>query len=106
MKKNKKVTKNKKALSKNQYSDMLDDICAEDCPSGKYCILKMFLLSAHPDPRILIQMKCVEKHKDAEMSWGEAWTSWIEGGYSEKFAEVYDEGLSYTKIYKEIMKDE
>jgi len=48
----------------------------------------------------------INKSKTEEISWEEAWISWIENGYSEKFAEIYDDGVSYTKIYKEIMKDE
>ncbi|TRZ79947.1 hypothetical protein D4R86_05170 [bacterium] len=105
--------KNKKALTQKKYGEMLDDICSEYCPKGKHCVLKLFMLSSHTSPRILIQMKCVEKYKyeinkskTEEISWKEAWISWIENGYSEKFAEIYDDGVSYTKIYKEIMKDE
>jgi len=108
-----KSVKNKKILSQKKYGEMLDDICSEYCPKGKHCVLKLFMLSAHTDPRILIQMKCVEKYKyeinknqEDEMSWEEAWLSWIENGYSEKFANEYEEELSYTKIYKEIMRDE
>lgn len=107
----KKQVKFKMALSKRQYEDMLDDICSENCAS-EHCILKAFLVSSHPDPRILIQMKCVEKYKKqlakehGEISWKKAWVSWIENGYAEKFAEVYEEELTYSKIYKEVMKNE
>ena len=113
----KKTMKNKKALTNRQYEKMLDDICSEHCTSGHYCILKHFLTSSHPDPRLLIQLKCVEKYRkqlDKEhsqeilwqsISWKDGWVKWIENGYAEKFAGIYEEGMPYTKIYKEVMKN-
>ncbi len=102
--------KYKKGLSKNQYKEMLDDICSEYCPSGKHCILKLYLLSSHPNPRLLIQLKCIEKYKyelnknkKEEITWEDAWMSWSENGYAKKFAEVYTEEMTYNKIYKLIM---
>lgn len=105
------MQKYKKELSKEQYKRLLDDICSEYCPSGKHCLLKLFLLSSHPDPRLLVQMKCVEKYKyevnkdyDTEMSWEDAWESWVENGYAEKFSEMYEEETRYDVIYRRIME--
>ena len=109
----KNIIKYKKALNYRKYGEMLDDICSEYCTPGKHCLLKLFLLSSHPDPRILIQMKCVEKYKyelnktqEEEMSWEEAWLKWIDNGCAEKFSQFYDEETSYLKIYRAIMSYE
>jgi len=107
------VIKQKRALSKKQYENLLDDLCSEYCPLGKHCILKLFLTSSHPDPRLLIQLKCVEKYKyelnkydEKEITWEEAWMKWSENGYAKKFADVYNEEWTHNQIYKEVMKDE
>ena len=85
--------------------ELTDDTCSGDCE----CILKKFLLSLHPSPRLLIQLKCVERFiKDKEketgetMDWNEAIDLWAKEGYAEKFAEIYEEGISYKEIYSTI----
>lgn len=98
-------------MDKKHYSDLLGDICDEDCPSDHVCILKQFLISSHPSPRLLIQLKCVDRYKrlcekleHIEMTWAEAMERWVKNGRSAKFAQVYDEDKKYLDIYKEVMK--
>jgi hypothetical protein len=112
MKKNTK--KYKKELNRKQYKQMLDDICSDYC-SQESCVLKDFLLSAHPNSRLLMQMKCAEKFKkvisertgrkvkDIELS--ESMDTWVNEGYAAKFAEVYEEGLRYDTIYRRVMEE-
>jgi hypothetical protein len=97
--------------SKKQYRELLEDISCEYC-NQEYCILKEFLVESHPSPRLLVQMKCVEKfkferNKDSEedMGWSEAMTLWAEEGYAKKFAKHYEEGVTFRKIYKQVMED-
>jgi len=97
-------------FSEKQYREVLEDICGDDCSPNKECILKEFLVSAHPSPRLLLQLKCVHKFKRAEakrqkrnLSWNEAHMLWIERGFAEKFAEAYEEGIKLTEIYKAII---
>ena len=110
------MKKFKKTLNKKQYRDMLSDICSDYCSSENDCILKEFLISAHPSPRLLIQMKCVEKYKAViaketnrsikEIEWGEAMDLWIKRGFAEKFSYVYEEGVTFRIIYKTVMDND
>jgi len=100
-------------VKKQQYKELLNDICSEDCPSDHTCILKEFLVSAHPSPRLLVQLKCVDRYKKlcenldcTEMSWAEAMDLWVKNGRARKFAEVYDENKKYLDIYKEVMNED
>ena len=100
-------------MNKKQYKEMLDDVCSENCSEDNDCILKQFLLSAHPSPRLLMQMKCVDKYKKKlakdrnkspkKIEWGEAMEKWIEEGYAKKFADIYKEDLKYLDVYKKVM---
>jgi hypothetical protein len=97
-------------LDKQEYREMLEDICSEYCEKDHYCILKEFLVSSHQSTRLLLQLKCVDKFKferskenGSDLGWQRCMEEWVECGYAVKFAEVYDEKKSFTKIYKEIM---
>jgi hypothetical protein len=108
------MKKYKKELNKEQYKQMLDDICSDYC-STKNCLLKDFLLSNHPSSRILMQMKCAEKFKiiiaertgrkvdDIELS--ESMEVWVSEGYAACFADVYEEGLRYDTIYRRVISE-
>ena len=108
------MKKYKKELNRKQYEQMLDDICSDYC-SKKNCVLKAFLISAHPSSRILMQMKCAEKFKsviaertdrDVEsIELSEAMETWVDEGYAVKFAEVYEEGLRYDTLYRRVMDE-
>ena len=101
-------------LPKKQYRNMLDDVCSDNCPKTKRCILKDFLVSSHPSPRILVQLKCVDKYrkvvskakkkKISKISWEEVLDSWIEDGCAKVFEKVYTEGVQYRTIYNKVIK--
>ena len=86
---------------KKQYKAFLDDICHEYCKPDHYCILKEFLISSHPSPRLLMQFECISKKKyewgkefDRKVEWSEAMDLWVEKGYAKKFGDMYDEDIS------------
>lgn len=97
-------------MGMKDYKSILDDITCDNC-SGTYCILKQILLhTQHPDARIMVQIKCVDKFKYEEsekegkdIGWEMAFNRWVDGGYAAAFATTYDEDLSFTKIYKATM---
>ena len=98
------------APNKQEYRDLLDDLCQEYCEKGHYCILREFLVSAHTSPRILMQLKCVEKMKyekskvaEQDLGWARAMELWVEEGHALKFAECYEEGVRFASLYKKIM---
>jgi hypothetical protein len=96
-------------MNKTQFKKFLYGIC-KDCDCHKhngspYCTLIEFLCSHSADPKLLMQLKCVEKlkwceHKD--LSWNDAFLLWIEKGYAKKFSETYDEDLTADEIFKKI----
>ena len=100
-------------MNKKRYREMLDDVCSENCSEDNDCILKEFLLSAHTSPRLLTQMKCVDRFKKIlakeqnksykKIEWSEAMEEWIERGHAKKFADTYKEGVKYLEVYKKVM---
>lgn len=90
---------------------LINDL-GDDCPcKNAYCFLKEFILHLSNDPRMLVQVKCIEKYKferskelKYDIGWGGAGKEWVELGYAKKFSEVFDEDKTINKIYKEVMK--
>ena len=95
--------------NKEEYKELLEDICSEYCEKDRYCILKEFLISSHSSPRLLMQLKAVDKYKmeksrelDKDVGWSGAMSAWVEEGYAKKFADVYEEGIKFSVLYKKI----
>lgn len=89
-----------------KYEALLNELVEDTCDC-KYCILKVLLTSIHPDPRMLLQMKCIDKFKfehskgeDREICWKEAAMLWIEYGHAERFAKEYNEEDKMVEIYR------
>lgn len=109
------MKKYKKDLNKKQYKVMLDDLCLDQCSPEKHCILKDFLISAHTSPRMLMQLKCVDKYKsvlakeknvDADsIDWNEALEAWSERGLAFKFNDIYDEECLFRDLYNELISE-
>lgn len=101
-------------LNKSEYSELLEDICCEYCEPKRYCILKEFLVALHPSPRMLIQLKCMDKFKMEEskregkdIGWTETFKRWTDKDYAKKFADIFDkdQDVTISSIYKKIMKN-
>jgi hypothetical protein len=95
-------------MTKQQFSNMLYQLCEDcDCHTNKpYCTLIEFLTNSHNSPRLLLQMKCVEKfkferHQDIPLS--EAFMIWAEEGYAQTFSDVYIEDMKFKDLYKKII---
>jgi len=92
--------------SKKRYIELLDELTDENCKC-KYCFLKKFLESLHPEPRVLVQLKCLEKFKweksEAEgrdIGWNEAGLIWATEGWAVAFNAVFHEYLSIVQVYR------
>lgn len=79
------------------YDRLLDEL---DDGNHKYSLFRTYVESLKPEPRILVQMKCIEKFKweiseeaGREIDWTEATLRWVEDGYAKAFAKAYDEKL-------------
>ena len=90
------------------HKKVLDDICNDYC-AGEYCILKEVLLKQDISDRTLIQLKCIEKYKyeisnyqKRDIGWEETFQRWVEDGHAEKFAEVYQDSLTFLEIWEKI----
>ena len=98
-------------MGMKDFKQTLNDVTCDNCDGGKYCILKEILLhTSHPDTRIMVQIKCVDKFKyeqsekeGKDIGWEDAFDRWVKDGYAKTFADVFDEELSFTKIYNAVM---
>ena len=93
------------STSQKRFNEIIDEISSESCKKS-YCFFRKFVESLHPDPRVLIQLKCIEMFKweesereDHDIDWNEAGMRWSLEGYAEAFAKVFNEELSVRKIY-------
>ncbi len=95
----------------HEYRRLLDDIGEEYCKKGTYCIFKEFLIAAHPSKRLLVQLKCCDRHKfeqsekaGADIGWQKTMELWVSEGYATYFAEAYSEERSSKEIYNLTME--
>ena len=96
-------------MTKSQYTIMLYELCSDcDCHGDKpYCTLVEFLVNSHKSPRLLMQMKCVEKFKferHQDISLSDAFKAWAEDGYAEIFGDLYTEDMKFKDLYSNIIK--
>lgn len=95
--------------NKEEYREFLEDMTCEYCEPKRYCILKEFLISLHPSPRLISQIKMVDKFKiekskelKYDVGWDLALHWWVEQGYAKKFGDVWDEDIKFNVLYKKI----
>ena len=93
--------------TKETYAKLVNEL-QESCPC-EYCFLKFFICAQHPSPRILAQLKCVEKFKweesekeNREISWEDALMRWSKQGHAELFANLYNDQESIHQVYRKI----
>ena len=99
-----------------QYQKLLEDVCGDSCcRAGEYCFLKLIVMEIGLAPRVILQIKAVEKFKFEEsageghdIGTQEAWRRWTDGdnSWSEAFALAYEKfpEYSFDKLWKEISK--
>lgn len=94
---------------KDKIQAKLDEIA---CCEG-WCILKEIVKCQHSDIRFFTQLKCIEKYKfeeserqGADIGWQQAHIDWVDKGYAEAFAHIYEEDLTANEIYTEIVPKE
>lgn len=93
---------------KKHYRSLLNDMCKGYCDPNRECILKNLLIhSQRFDPRLLVQLKSIDKFKfeqseleKHDIGWDEAVRRWVELGYAEAFAVAYDPDLEIDTIYQ------
>ncbi len=87
-----------KKIRSQQYRNLLNHICEDNCDPNKYCILKEIVIHTNRfDDRFLTQLKCIEifkyeksKQEKRDIGWDEAFFRWSEQGFASKFAELFD----------------
>lgn len=101
------------APNKDNYKEFLEEILCGYCEEGKYCILKEFIISSHPSPKLLMQLKCIDKFKyekskenGSDIGWNKSIELWASEGYAKLFSELYNENIKFNTLYKKIMNAE
>jgi hypothetical protein len=79
-------------LNNDEYDQVMDEMLSDMCPGNK-CILKILVSRLHPDPRLLLQINCIDRFRETHQKkdWDEAIATWISDGYAESFAIAYSE---------------
>jgi len=93
-----------------EFREFLYEICADcDCHGREpYCTLVEFIISAHKSPRMIMQMKCVEKFKydkHEDISWGDAFIKWVDEGYAKTFDDLYSEDIRFRSLYRMVLTE-
>ena len=96
-------------MKKREFEEFLYEICADcDCHGREpYCTLVEFIVSAHQSPRMIMQMKCVEKfkyEKHTDLNWSDAFQLWVDEGYAKTFGDLYSEELRFRSLYKNVIE--
>lgn len=96
-----------RGFNEKRFLAIISEIAEECCCGKKYCFFRKLVETMHPDIRLLVQMKCIEKFKYEEserqkddIGWHKAGMEWVDQGFAKRFAEVYDEELTVKEIYK------
>lgn len=92
------------------HQEVIEDICKGEC-SFSSCILRQILLDSPGTftDAFLEEMKCVERFKleksreeKGDIGWKRARTLWNNGGYSERFKRIYEQGMSHEAIWNSL----
>lgn len=97
--------------SKARIVKKINEVVKPYC-CAEWCLLKEMLACSHTDPRLFIQLKCVEhfkyeesERKGKDIGWDVAHMEWVVQGYAKLFAKHYDEELTAEQVYEKILKD-
>lgn len=97
-------------MDEKLYKNLIEEF-SDNCPCREsYCSLRELMLHLAKDPRVIVQIKCVEKFKyersktlGRDIGWVGAFEEWVDKGFAEKFAEVYKEEKSIKQTYNECL---
>lgn len=92
-------------LNDQEYEQIIASMVKEMCPQVE-CMLKLLIKRMHPDPRLLLQVKCIDEFSSGK-SLDAAVAAWIDDGYAGAFAKAYAEAETRflkTKIPPEFEK--
>jgi hypothetical protein len=85
---------------------VIEDIVSNEC-DGRSCILKEIVEHSGLRDYILEQFKCMEvykldesKREGKDIGWDEATRRWVNSGMAEKYAKVYEDGLTFRELYR------
>lgn len=95
-----------RTINEKRFSAIVQEIAGDCSCNDGYCFFRRLVETMHPDVRLLVQFKCIEKFKWEEserrkedIGWHNAGMQWVENGYAKRFADVYDENLTVKEIY-------
>jgi len=100
---------------KDKYSNkcfpkLINELTCDHC-NNNYCFIKVFLELLHPEPIVLVQLKCIEFFKweqsekvGYDIGWEEAGLRWAMDGYASAFRDVFNDSLSVKDNYRLTME--
>ena len=98
-------------MNEKKFSEICDELSKECGCHGGYCFFKHLVEHQHPQIRLLVQCKFLEKQKwmwseekHEDIGWAGAWMKWVEDGFAKTFAEVYNEDDSISSLYGKMLK--
>lgn len=66
-----------------------------------------FLVEGVTSPRLIMQMKCIEKfrfEKHPNTSWQDSFNFWVDEGYAKLFGDLYTDDIKFRLLYRKIME--
>lgn len=98
-------------INEKRFQEIINEISEEcNCHNG-YCFFRELIKTMHPDIRLLVQFKMIEKWKwiwskneGRDIGLHTAGMKWVEDGYAKKFAEFYNENESVASIHRKILE--
>lgn len=98
-------------LDEKIYKKKIHELSEESCDChGGFCLFRNIVESRHDDIRMLVQIQAMHKFKYEESERNKAdlgesaSMKWFDSGLAKKFAEVWNEELSFKEIYKKVME--
>lgn len=93
------------------YKEIIDDALAGECQNKSWCLLRQIVESSKRiDERMIAQLKCVEIHKwnlnktrRDEISWNDAMKHWVDSGFAQRFADVYNKEDDMVILYRKVV---
>ena len=105
------MSKLPRKINESRFEQLIEELADDHC-NCEYCFLKKFIQSLHPEPIVLVQLKCIEIFKwdqskvvGYDIGWNEAGMRWSIQGYAQAFRKVFNENLTIHENYKRTIEE-
>ena len=99
-------------VSEKKFLAIIDELSEESCKcNGGFCLWREIIKHQHTEVRTLYQIQAIYKFayeesvREGRDIGQNAAMKWFESGLAKRFAEVYDENLTFREVYKKTMEN-